>query len=204
MKFNVVIILLTALVIFVIYRWTEISRERELQFHHLVKDVPESSAKREIEERELHDKKYLKKVLTVGAIFVIWQGIWSPTNKFNIEKVEAEKQYEAYISGYENGWNDQCWAVFSRVAGINKPAIGRGIVLTYPQCVSLKPATGAADSFREKIGGYIRESSAFEMRESGRNHADADALGMVFSMSPYWCYGVECVSENDFGIFGTN
>lgn len=204
MKFNIPVIAIAVIVNLSIYGLTEYFRKKELYFHYPLKDDPQSSARKEIEERELRDKLFLRKCLAISAVIVVWQGIWEPTHLFQIEKVEANKQYEAYISGYENGWNDQCWAVFSRVAGINNPAFGRGIVLTYPQCVSLKPASGAADSFKKRIGGYIRDSSAYEMRESGRNNADADALEIVFSMSPYWCYGVECVSESDFGIFRSN
>lgn len=179
----------------------KVSREKELQFHYPLKDNPKSIARREIEERELQDKKYLLKVFTVGAIVIIWQGVWVPTNLLNTEKEESKVQYESFISAYENGWDDQCSAIFSRIGGIGNLAFGRGITLTYPQCLSLKLSTSATDSFKKHIGGYIRDSSAYEMSQSGRGYANDDALSKIFSMSPYWCYGVDCVSESDFGIF---
>ena len=201
MKFNLPVILIGLIVVFIIYRWTEISRVRELEFHYPLQNDPLSSAGAEIELRETKDKKFLRKVFVFSGVLLIWQGVWIPTSNYRYETEQSKIQYAAFLSGYENGWDDQCSAVFSRLGGSGNMAFGRGISISYPQCISLESATEASDSFFEHIGGYLRDSSAFEMRESGRKYADDDALAKLFSISPYWCYGVECVSEEDFGIF---
>ena len=201
MKFNLPVILIGLFVVFIIYRWTEISRVRELEFHYPLQNDPLSSAGTEIELRESKDKKFLQKVFVVSGVLLIWQGVWIPTSNYRYETEQSKIQYAAFISGYENGWDDQCSAIFSRLGGSGNLAFGRGISISNPQCISLKLATAASDSFSEHIGGYLRDSSQYELRESGRKYADDDALAKLFSISPYWCYGVECVSEKDFGIF---
>jgi hypothetical protein len=200
-KFNLPIIFIGVLIVFIIYRWTEISRVREFQFRFQSLDDLNSSARAEIEEREKKDSKHLRTVFLISGVILLWQGIWVPTSNYNYEKSQSKLQYQAYLNGYENGWNDQCSAIFSRLGGSGNLAFGRGISITYPQCNSLKLATASSDSYAEHIGGYIRDSSIYEMQESGRQYADQDAVAKLFSLSPYWCFGVECVSEKDFGIF---
>jgi hypothetical protein len=201
LKFNLPLILLILIAVFFIYRWTEISRIRQLEFHYPLRNEPLSSARAEIELRETKDRKFLQKVFIFSGLLLIWQGIWTPTSNYNYEMEQSKIQYDAYLSGYENGWDDQCSAIFSRLGGSGNLAFGRAITITYPQCNSLKLATASSESFSEHIGGYIRDSSAYEMRESGRKYADDDVLTKLFSLSPYWCFGVECVTEKDFGIF---
>jgi hypothetical protein len=188
-------------VIFLIYRWIEVARERDLQFRYPLQNEEKSSAGKEIQEREMQDKVLLRKVFISGLILIVWQGIWIPTSRYSVEQSESRDQREAYISGYENGWDDQCSAIFSRLGGSGNLAFGRGITITYPQCISLKSSSSGSDSFKENIGGYIRDSSAYEMRDSGRNFANKAVLSKMFSLSPYWCFGSECISEADFGIF---
>lgn len=201
MKFNVPFIILVTLVLFATYQWVRISQQRSLQYRYPLRDVDASSAGKEIEEREEKDKKFLIRVLTIAVVLIVWLGIWSPTNQFNTEmKLEASQKL-SYLSEYEAGWNDQCEALFFRLGGIENYAFGRGIKLSYPQCLSLKNTSSANNAFNEHIGGYISDSSDYEMKESGRNQANRDLLDEIFSMSPYWCYGADCLVGSDFGIF---
>jgi hypothetical protein len=186
--------------VFIIYRWTEISRVRELQFLYPLRNEARSSAGVEIEARETKDRKFLKRVFVFGGVLIIWQGVWIPTDHFNTEKKLAESQKSSFLSAYENGWVDQCEALFGRLGGIDNYAYGKGIAITYPQCLSLKTNSAADFAFNEQIGGYIRDASDYEMKESGRYQANRDLLVKMFSMSPYWCYGADCLAGSDFGV----
>ena len=201
MKFHFVWILFVLVSVFIIYLWTMAEQRRDLFFHYNLADNPESSARSEIQVREIKDQKFLKKVYLLAIIIVVWQGIWSPTNKLNIEKELAKSQKTSYISAYQMGWNDQCQALFFRLGGVENYAYGKSITLTYPQCMSLENNSSALDAFDNHIGGYIRDSSENEMKENGRNQANRDLLDQIFSMSPYWCYGADCLAGSDFGIY---
>jgi hypothetical protein len=86
-------------IVFIIYRWTEISREREFQFRFQTQDNLHSSARAEIEEREKKDSKHLRTVFLISGVILFWQGIWVPTSNHNYEKNQSKLQYEAYLSG---------------------------------------------------------------------------------------------------------
>ena len=176
-------------------------QEKDFEIYYSSIDDPKGQAATAIDTREKLDRRRVGKLLLIGTLLIGWQGVWVPTNQYNFEQIQTKIQYEAYISGYENGWDDQCSAIFSRLGGTGNLAFGKGIAITYPQCLSLKLATSAKNSFNEEIGGYIRDSSAYEMRESGRNQANDAVLTKMFSISPYWCYGNDCISSSDFGIF---
>jgi hypothetical protein len=201
MQFNNSIIFSTLLISFVIYFFTLNQQKKDLYFHYNLVDNPESSAKKEIEVRVRKDNAYLKKVYTVAAILILWQGIWSPTNKFNEEMDLAKIQKSAYIASYQEGLIDQCQALFSRLGGVGNYAYGKRITLSYPQCLSLISDSDAVDAFDQNIGGFIRNTSEYEMKNNGRQQANKDLLNQIFLISPYWCYGVDCLSGSDFGIY---
>jgi hypothetical protein len=184
-----------------LYRRIFVLQEKDLDFFYAHIDDENGSASSVIERRIKSDKRRTLTLLAIAIVIVLWQGIWVPTASYNNEKNQSKLQYEAYLSGYENGWDDQCSAIFSRLGGIENMAFGQSISITYPQCLSLKLASAASDSFAEHIGGYMKDSYTFEINDSGRNHANDDVLAKLFSLSPYWCFGAECVSERDFGIF---
>jgi hypothetical protein len=173
---------------------------KELRFHYPLQNDPKSSAASEIEMRKAQDRKFLKKAIVAGILFGVWQGIWIPTQMERNNQREATLQHAAFIKGYDNGWDDQCAAIFSRLGGVGNLAFGQGISITFPQCLTLKVPTAAEDSFKENIGGYIRNSSEMEMLDAGRNFADSDSLARMFAISPYWCFRAECVTEKTFGI----
>jgi hypothetical protein len=200
MKFNLIIIVAVVVTLLVLYQWTKISRDRELQNYLLMQNNPLLTPSKVIQTHINKDRSYLRKVFAVGAVVLIWQGIWVPTSNFNLEKRLSESQKSSYLSAYESGWADQCDALFFRLGGTNNYAYGKGMLLSYPQCMSLKLTSAATSAFNQYIGGYIRESSDYEMEEKGRSQANRDLLNQVFSISPYWCYGSECLSEADFGI----
>ena len=200
MKFNWVVIIITFLVVAFIYVWKEVSRERDLQFRYPLQNEPLSSAREEIEIRETADKKFFVKLAVIATVLILWQGIWSPTNTFNTEKQLGEEQKSFYINSYDSGWSDQCEALFGRLGGIDSPVYGEKLSLTYPQCMALRTNESGLEAFNQNIGGYIRESSTYDMREKGHNQANRDVLSIVFKLSPYWCYGVDCLAGKDFGI----
>jgi hypothetical protein len=204
MKINLFLIIIIGLVAAFLYHRIFSLQEKDLEYFYARLENVDGKAADVIDNRIAEDKKRAIRMLSIALVIIAWQGIWVPTNQYNFEKAESRKQFQAYVIAYENGWNDQCSAIFSRIGGIGIPAYGRGIAFTYPQCLSLKSTTAAADSFENHIGGYIRDSSIYEMTQSGRNYANRDALTRIFSMSPYWCYGVNCVSEGEFGIFRPN
>ena len=133
-------------------------------------------------------------------MIILWQGIWNPTQQFNLETTESAKQYSAYISRYNAGWNDQCAAVFSRVANTGVLLYGKNFNMSYGACESLKPNDGAEIAFKKYIGEYVRNSSELEIGNKGRDQANSDALDRIFSISPYWCWGIECVNIKSFDI----
>jgi hypothetical protein len=204
MKFNFQVVILISILVGGFYLWVKKAQEKDFEVYYSHLDDATGAAASAIDSREKRDKHRIKNILIVGLALLVWQGIWIPTHEYRTEQVQSKNQYDAYLSGYENGWDDQCSAIFSRLGGTGRAAIGSGISITYPQCLSLKLNTAAADSFKDKIGVYLKSSSVYEIRESGRNHANRAALIKLFSISPYWCYGVECISEKDFGIFRSN
>ena len=204
MKINVPILVIVFLAIITTFVWLKTSRENEIRFRHYVKNDPIDVAIFESEKKKVKDNLLVGKMSIVGTVIILWLGIWNPTVKFNTERELAASQKSAYLTAYENGWRDQCEGLFSRLGGISNYAYGRGIVLSYPQCTSLVSASAAADAFTEHIGGYIQNSTDYDMKEDGRNQANRDLLIAVFNISPYWCYGSECLSGEDFGVFRPN
>lgn len=203
MKPNIFLIFLIAGITFLYRHWILAEQRNYLIFHYPLRDNPESTARKEIEEREAIDKKKLQKAFVIAGAVIIWFGIVAPTKAFNFETESAKSQKAVYISEYQSGWEDQCAALFSRLAGSNNLAYGRGFSISYPQCLSIQPDGAAENSYLKHIGdGYIRDVSEYEMGQKGRAQADNDVLDKLFSISPYWCYGNSCVTSRDFRPFG--
>jgi hypothetical protein len=200
MKFHFAWILFVLVTVFIIYLWTMAEQRRDLFFHYNLVDDPESSAKHQINLRKQKDTIFLYKIFALGSIIILWQGIWNPTQQFNLETTESTKQYSAYISQYNTGWNDQCAAVFSRVANTGEQLYGKNLRMAYGACESLKPADAAELAFDKYIGGYIKNSSELEIGNEGRDQANSDALDRIFYLSPYWCWRTECVTIKSFDI----
>jgi hypothetical protein len=133
-------------------------------------------------------------------VLILWQGIWTPTKHFNSEKQAANAQHRAYLDEYESGWSDQCGALFSRIANTGVVIFGKNTQMTFIDCQSLIPMDGAERAFKRHIGGYVRDISALDMGKKGRNKGDSDALDKIFALSPYWCWGQECVTIRSFDI----
>jgi len=176
-------------------------QDKDLDFSYTHLDDENSSTASVIDNRVQSDKKRVLTLLAMAIVIIVWQGVWVPTNDFNTEKKMAEIQKNSYISSFEIGWKDQCEALFFRLGGIENYAFGKGIKFSYPECMSLKNASSAIDAFNENVGGYIWDSSTYDMKENGRNQANRDLLSLVFSMSPYWCFGSDCLAATDFGIY---
>ena len=175
-------------------------QHKDLVFHKKLVNDPESQSRHQINLRKQKDTIFLYKVFAVGSMIILWQGIWKPTQQFNLETTESAKQYSAYISRYNAGWNDQCAAVFSRVANTGVLLYGKNFNMSYGACESLKPNDGAEIAFKKYIGEYVRNSSELEIGNKGRDQANSDALDRIFSISPYWCWGIECVNIKSFDI----
>jgi len=200
MKSNNTIIILTLLLFFSVYKWFEYARNQELYFHKRFINDDNKSIKEEILVAELRDKKKLTKIGVVAVVVAIFFGVIKPTQQFNFEKKDSESQYKAYINEYNNGWSDQCSAVFSRVGGNNGFIYGKNLKMTQMGCEQLKPLNAAESSFNYKIGGYLKNTSIYEIRTQSRSQADSDALDKIFSLSPYWCWGTECLTITDFDV----
>ena len=136
----------------------------------------------------------------VAVLLIAWLGVWKPTQQFNADQEKATQQYAAYINEYESAWSDQCSAVFSRVGGNNGFIYGKNLQMTQVGCEQLKPLNAAESSFNYKIGGYLKNTSIYEIRTQSRSEADSDALDKIFSLSPYWCWGTECLTITDFDL----
>ena len=200
MKFNWAVIIVTFLVIVIISGWKKVSSARDLRFLYPLQNEPLSSAGGKIEIREKADRRFFVKLTAIGVVFVLWQGIWNPTNTFNTEKQLAEEQKSIYINSFESGWSDQCEALFGRLGGIDSPIYGEKLSLTYPQCMAMRTNSSGLEAFNQDIGRYIREFSNYDMREKGRFRANRDVLSALFKLSRYWCHGMDCISGEDFGI----
>ena len=200
MRINFLLIIIVCLVSAFLYRRISVLQEKDLDFFYARLDDENGSAASVIERRIQSDKRRTLKLLAIAIVIIVWQGIWSPTNRFNTEKQLGEEQKSVYINSYDSGWSDQCEALFGRLGGIDSPVYGEKLSLTYPQCMALRTNGYGLEAFNQNIGGYIRESSTYDMREKGHNQANRDVLSIIFKLSPYWCYGVDCLSGKDFGI----
>jgi hypothetical protein len=197
MKSNNTIIIFTLLLFFSVYKWFEYARNQELYFHKRFMNDDNKSIKEEILVAELRDKKKLTKIGVVAVVVVIFFGVIKPTQQFNFEKKDSESQYKAYINEYNNGWSDFCTKIFSRLGSNNYFIYGKNLQMTYPNCEAFKPSNAGVNNFNKHIGGYTKGDTVEHIGQTGRTQGYLDANDRIFTFSPYWCWGTECVTKYD-------
>lgn len=150
MKINLTLVIIVVILVGGLYLWIKKSQEQSFEIYYSHLDQDDGLAASAIDAQEKRDKLRVRNLIAAGIALIAWQGIWIPTSDYRAEKAQSVLVNEAYLSSYENGWDDQCAALFSRLGGLGNPAIGKGISITYPQCLSLKLQTSATDSLKRE------------------------------------------------------
>jgi hypothetical protein len=197
MKFNYVWIFLISIITFILYVRKLTENDYSFFYRYNSTDSLDEATKKEISSFNRGKKGYLTKVFLVAFIMISWLGVWKPTQQFNTDQEKAANQYEAYISEYNIGWSNFCSKIISRLGSNNYSIYGKNLQMTYPSCEALKPSNAGINNFNKNIGGYLRMDSVEHIGQMGRAQGFLDANDRIFTFSPYWCWGTDCVTKYD-------
>lgn len=139
-----------------------------------------------------------QRVYALGAFVVIafslWMGAWQPHQV----KVEREKQHQAFLGGYAEGWDAYCDDIFNNYPMANGGILyANNIPFAASWCEGLIGDGDAQEAYVKDGAGVSSEySSVSSSNEEGWSWGFQDSMFAVFSMVPYLCYGTECISES--------
>lgn len=183
---------------FIWYRYQLQERETRRRFPQIFEKS--QSDLEDFEVRLLKQRSETQRTFAISAlvviVFSVWMGAWQPYQV----SIDKEKQHQAYLAGYTEGWNFYCDEIFN--SGFNSIS-SNGILyagsyqFTANWCQGLIGNGDAERSYLESGGGALSEYSDVESSQNkGLNSGYADSLKAVFSMVPYLCYGTECISKD--------
>lgn len=155
----------------------------------------------ELEDRLLPYLKIHKgnqRIYAIGALGVIAFSIWMGAYRPYQVKVEREKQHQAFLVGYSEGWDAYCDDIFNNFPMANNGILfANNIPFAASWCEGLIGDGDAQDAYVKDGAGVSSEySSVGTSNEEGWGWGFQDSMFAVFSMVPYLCYGTECISES--------
>lgn len=183
---------------FIWYRYQLQERETRRRFPHIFEKSYSDLEDFEIRliKRRSETKRTFAITALVVIIFSVWMGAWQPYQV----SIDREKQHQAYLIGYSEGWNFYCEEIFDSAFNSISP---NGILyagsnqFTASWCRSLIGYGDAESSYVQDGGGAMSEySDVDDSKNDGSNAGYRDSLQAVFSIVPYLCYGTECISKN--------
>ena len=135
-------------------------------------------------------------IAATAIVVGIWGGVWVPYKA----NQEISRQYTAYISAFDKGWNDYCDDIFDfHLSSISPNGIlyAGSQSFTSSWCKGLRNESDSIDSAQtDDIKGMARYSSIAYASEKGQGAGFRKSREKVFSMVPYLCYDTECISSD--------
>lgn len=181
---------------FIWYRFQLQDKEFKIRFPKIFTE--QKSDLQDYEINWLRKRKETQRTYALAAIavviFSVWMGAWMPYQ----EKSDREKQHQAFINRFTEGWNYYCDEVFNASISISPNGIlyAGSNSFTSDWCQGLIGFKDAEEAYIQDGNGALSEFSDVEYSgRKGLNAGYSKSREAVFSMVPYLCYGTECISN---------